>query len=89
MSKENARELLKRADNNLIISKKTDGDTREGDYWISVYTRGCGCCSDSEMCLFDKKETLFYLEREIEKKNSEVRKLLELKDEIEQEEKEK
>lgn len=70
------------------IEKKAIGDKRDGDYWVSVKTRGCGCCSDNDFDLQSTKYTKGLLEQWIAKKKDELYELTKQLMQLEQEIKE-
>jgi len=54
------------------IDKKNEEDDRMGDYWVSIATQGCGCCSDSYFELHDKNQTVELLKAWISIKEEEL-----------------
>jgi predicted RNase H-like HicB family nuclease len=54
------------------IQEKSIENKREGDYWVYLSTRGCGCCSDSDFDLRTKEEAKGLLKEWIEIKIKEV-----------------
>jgi len=51
---------------NLDVYKKQKGDKRKGDYWISYYDVGCGCCRNSYLKLFNKETAIEMIEKYIQ-----------------------
>lgn len=57
------------------ICKKEEQDKRKGEYWISLSTDGCGCCSESYYELCTKKEAIKILKEWIKIKEKEIQEM--------------